>query len=168
MRGLYTIMSKVPEQTLKESFNRFIKKTDRKKTKWVRILTFPTPNKAYGYRTRWYEHSADIDFEGITFRGIRDYDQYLSFKFGEYHKLPPEGQRKVHPVSDIRVLEKICKVRDAGRDGRWKKETTIRIRKKKRFGIILENLKIKRLSYMELDDLQQRYCHALRILKLLD
>lgn len=107
MRGLYTIMSKVPEQALKESFNRFIKKTDRKKTKWVRILTFPTPNKAYGYRTRWYEHSADIDFEGITFRGIRDYDQYLSFKFGEYHKLPPEGQRKVHPVSDIRVLEKV-------------------------------------------------------------
>lgn len=107
MRGLYTIMSKVPEQTLKESFNRFIKKTDRKKTKWVRILTFPTPNKAYGYRTRWYEHSADIDFEGITFRGIRDYDQYLLFKFGEYHKLPPEGQRKVHPVSDIRVLEKV-------------------------------------------------------------
>ena len=107
MRGLYTIMSKVPEQTLKESFNRFIKKTDRKKTKWVRILTFPTPNKAYGYRTRWYEHSADIDFEGITFRGIRDYDQYLSFKFGEYHKLPPEGQRKVHPVSNIRVLEKV-------------------------------------------------------------
>lgn len=107
MRGLYTIMSKVPEQTLKESFNRFIKKTDRKKTKWVRILTFPTPNKAYGYRIRWYEHSADIDFEGITFRGIRDYDQYLSFKFGEYHKLPPEGQRKVHPVSNIRVLEKV-------------------------------------------------------------
>lgn len=104
---LYTIMSKVPEQTLKESFNRFIKKTDRKETKWVRILTFPTPNKAYGYRTRWYEHSADIDFEGITFRGIRDYDQYLSFKFGEYHKLPPEGQRKVHPVSNIRVLEKV-------------------------------------------------------------
>lgn len=48
------------------------------------------------------------------------------------------------------------------------KEIIIRIRKKKRFGIILKNLKIKRLSYMELGDLQRRYCHVLRILRLLD
>ncbi len=104
MRWLYGIMSKVPEKQLKRSFNRFIKKSDRKKTGWVRILTFPTPNKAYGYRAEWYKNSAPIDFEGVTFIGIRDYDAYLSFKFGEYMKLPPEGQRKVHPVSDIKLV----------------------------------------------------------------
>ena len=76
-------MSKVPEQTLKESFNRFVQKTNRKKTAWVRILTFPTPNKAYGYRTKWYQKSADTVFEGVTFQGIKDYDAYLSFKFGK-------------------------------------------------------------------------------------
>lgn len=107
MRGLYTVMSKVPEKRLKESFNRFAARSDRKKTGWVRILTFPTPNKAYGYRTRWYEKSADIAFEGVTFPGIKDYDGYLSFKFGDYRKLPPAEQRKVHPVSDIKVIEKI-------------------------------------------------------------
>lgn len=104
MCGLYSIMSKVPEERLKSSFNRFVKKTDKKETGWVRILTFPTPNKEYGYRTEWYENSADIPFEGVTFSGIRDYDAYLSFKFGEYMKLPPEGQRKVHPVSDIKLI----------------------------------------------------------------
>ncbi len=103
MRRVYALMSKVPEKKLKESFDRFIRLTNRRKTKWVRILTFPTPNKAYGYRTRWYQNSADITFEGVTFSGIKDYDGYLSFKFGDYNTLPPENQRKVHPVSDIQV-----------------------------------------------------------------
>lgn len=105
MRGLYSIMSKVPEKKLKRSFNRFVKKSDRKKTNWVRILTFPTPNKSYGYKTEWYETSEEIIFEGITFIGIKDYDEYLNFKFGNYMELPPEGQRKVHPVSEIKLLE---------------------------------------------------------------
>lgn len=104
MRGLYGIMSKVSEEQLKKSFNRFIKRTDRKKTDWVRILTFPTPNKEYGYRTEWYENSADIEFEGVTFSGIKDYDAYLSFKFGDYMELPPEEKRKVHPVSGIELI----------------------------------------------------------------
>ena len=102
-KKLYGIMSRVPESRLKKSFNRYIEKRNKKKTDWVRILTFPTPNKEYGYRTRWYEESADIDFEGVTFQGIKDYDGYLSFKFGDYMELPPEDKRKVHPVSDIRV-----------------------------------------------------------------
>lgn len=104
MRALYGVMSKVPEKALKESFDKFVEKTNHRKTGWVRILTFPTPNKAYGYQTKWYQHSAPISFEGVTFSGIRDYDAYLSFKFGNYMELPPEGQRKVHPVSDIKVL----------------------------------------------------------------
>ncbi len=103
LRGAYKLMSKVPERTLKKSFDRFVEHTDRKKTGWVRILTFPTPNKAYGYRARWYQHSADIEFEGVKFPGIKDYDAYLAFKFGNYMELPPEEQRKVHPVSDIRL-----------------------------------------------------------------
>lgn len=104
MRCLYGIMSTVPEKLLKRSFNRFIKRSDRKRTGWVRILTFPTPNKEYGYRVEWYEDSVPIDFEGVSFAGIRDYNAYLSFKFGKYMELPPEGQRKVHPVSEIRLL----------------------------------------------------------------
>ncbi len=104
MRKLYSLMSKVPEKTLKNSFNRFIRKSDRHRTGWVRILTFPTPNREYGYRTRWYEDSAEIEFEGASFVGIKDYEGYLTFKFGEYRELPPEEQRKVHPVSDIKLI----------------------------------------------------------------
>lgn len=102
-RKMYDMMDRIPEKELKSSFNWFIKWTNRKKTGWVRILTFPTPNKTYGYRTKWYEESVDTVFEGVTFRGIKDYDEYLSFKFGNYMELPPKNQRKVHPVSDIRL-----------------------------------------------------------------
>ncbi len=102
-RFIFTLMSKVPERTLKNSFNRFIKWSDRRKTEWVRILTFPTPNKEYGYLRKWYENSADIEFENVVFPGIEDYKEYLSFKFGNYMELPPEEQRKVHPVSDIKL-----------------------------------------------------------------
>lgn len=69
----------------------------------VRILMFPTPNREWGYYRRWYENSSDMLFEGKVFRGIRDYDEYLSFKFGDYMELPPVEKRKVHPVSAIRM-----------------------------------------------------------------
>ena len=102
-RFIFTLMSKVPEQTLKNNFNKFIKWSDRRKTEWVRILTFPTPNKEYGYLRKWYEKSADIEFENVAFPGISDYNEYLAFKFGNYMELPPVEQRKVHPVSRFKV-----------------------------------------------------------------
>ena len=104
MRKIYGIMSKVSEERLKKSFDRFIEKTGRRETEWVRILTFPTPNKTWGYKRKWYVYSRKISFEGICFDGILDYHEYLSFKFVNYMELPPEGKRKVHPVTDIRLI----------------------------------------------------------------
>ena len=103
MRVLYHILSWVPEEVLKKSFYRFIQESNRKRTGWVRILTFPAPNKAYGYRARWYQHSAYFMFEGILLQGIREYDEYLSFKYGKYMELPPKEARKAHAVSSIKV-----------------------------------------------------------------
>lgn len=75
----------------------------------VRILTFPTPNDEWGYYRNWYENSTDIVFEGITFQGIKDYDSYLNFKFGNYMELPPMEKRKVHPVSRLKIGKKLWK-----------------------------------------------------------
>lgn len=60
---------------------------------------FPTPNSEWGYYRCWYENSTDILFEGKVFQGIKDYDSYLSFKFGDYMELPPADKRKAHPIS---------------------------------------------------------------------
>lgn len=104
-RFIYSILYKIPEKVLYDSFERFVKKCNQTRTNWVRILTFPTPNKQYGYLRRWYENLEDIKFECINFPGIKDYEEYLSFKFGKYMELPPEKQRKVHPVSSLQLKE---------------------------------------------------------------
>lgn len=102
-RFIYGLLYRIPEEKLYRSFDRYVEKCNRKQTDWVRILTFPTPNKEYGYLRKWYEDLADVKFENIEFPGIKDCDEYLSFKFGDYMRLPPPEQRKVHPVSELRL-----------------------------------------------------------------
>lgn len=105
MRKWYGLLDRIPEKKVFAYYHQMIKRANRKKTRMVRILMFPTPNNEYGYYRNWYEKSREIVFEGNTFRGICDFDSYLSFKFGDYMQLPPEEKRKVHPVSDLRLLQ---------------------------------------------------------------
>lgn len=100
-RGIYKFLDKIPEKKLYGSFDKYIDKRKSKKTAWVRILTFPTPNKEYGYKREWYENSKTIVFEGVEFSGIGEAKEYLAFKFGAYMELPPQEKRKVHPVSEF-------------------------------------------------------------------
>lgn len=105
MRLWYRVLEKIPEKKVFCYYHRMIRSANRRKTRMVRILMFPTPNSEYGYYRNWYESSADIVFEGAVFQGIQDYDSYLTFKFGDYMKLPPLEMRKTHPVSKIKVIE---------------------------------------------------------------
>lgn len=102
-RGCYKLFSFIPEKWIFNYYQGMIQKAGKKETQWVRILTFPTPNKEWGYRKAWYEESQDTEFEDSIFQGIKEYDVYLSFKFGKYMELPPEEKRKVHPVSELKV-----------------------------------------------------------------
>ena len=103
-RKIYTLLDRVPEKTIIRYYEAMVRKANCKKTRMVRILMFPTPNSEYGYYRNWYVTSAEITFEGHAFKGIKDYDSYLTFKFGDYMELPPERQRKVHPVSGLELL----------------------------------------------------------------
>lgn len=103
-RQCYKLLARIPEEHIWDYYNRMVSSADRKRTRMVRILTFPTPNSEYGYYRSWYENSVDTMFEGKIFQGIKDYDSYLSFKFGDYKKLPPMDKRKTHPVSSLKLL----------------------------------------------------------------
>lgn len=105
MRNWFALLDKIPEDVIYRYYDKMVEKSMKKDTKWVRKLTFPTPNKEYGYLRKWYAHSTDIDFEKYTFKGIRDYEEYLTFKYVDYRSLPPKEQRKVHPVSDIKLIK---------------------------------------------------------------
>ena len=103
-RQVYKMLDKIPEKMVFRYYHIMIRNASKKKSRMVRILMFPTPNSEYGYYRNWYENSVDTVFEGEILQGIRDYDSYLSFKFGAYMELPPEEKRKVHPVSDIKLF----------------------------------------------------------------
>lgn len=103
MRSWYYLLDKLPEQKVFAYYHKLIRRSNRAGGRMVRILMFPTPNSEYGYYRCWYENSSPIKFEGVEFQGIKDYDSYLSFKFGNYMELPPEDKRKVHPVSRLKI-----------------------------------------------------------------
>lgn len=104
-RQVYKLLKRIPDKKVYGYYHNMIRKARRRKTRMVRILTFPTPNSEYGYYRSWYESSADTVFEGMIFQGIKDYDSYLSFKFGVYMELPPVEKRKVHSVSKLYLGE---------------------------------------------------------------
>ncbi|MCM1217923.1 MAG: LicD family protein [Lachnospiraceae bacterium] len=101
---IYKILDKIPEGKVFRYYHGMIHRANRKSSRMVRILMYPTPNNEYGYYRCWYENSQDTAFEGKVFQGIRDYDSYLSFKFGDYMELPPVEMRKTHPVSMLELL----------------------------------------------------------------
>jgi lipopolysaccharide cholinephosphotransferase len=106
-RLVYLLLRKIPVDILYRSFNRFVQKSNKRSSEWVRILTFPTPTKDYGYRRKWAYKTAEYTFEGVKLFGIAEYDEYLTFKFGDYMTLPPENKRKVHPISKLKLPEEI-------------------------------------------------------------
>ncbi len=54
------------------------------------------------YRTReivpaeFYGKGKMYEFEGMMLRGLDLYDEYLTYTYGDYMKLPPEDKRKTH------------------------------------------------------------------------
>lgn len=105
MRKWFSLLYKIPEKALYKIYEHLIKISNKKETEYVRILTFPTPNKTFGYKRKWYEETSPINFEDITFEGIKDYDDYLTFKFGDYMTLPPESERQGHHyASELKLL----------------------------------------------------------------
>lgn len=111
-KWIYTMLSFIPEKKLKTKYNRYVEFRNRTDTEWVKCLTFPACNNMYGYKREWYEDTIDIEFEGVVLKGPRRYDEYLTFLYGDYMKLPPEENRKAHPVSTFKMDENLMKERN--------------------------------------------------------
>ena len=100
----YTMLDKIPDKKLYDSYNKFIKKCNRKDTKRIRILTFPVPGNENGYLRSCFENLTPVEFERVELMGMQDYNTYLTYKYGDYMVLPPVEKRKVHPVSKLKLL----------------------------------------------------------------
>ncbi len=100
----YSILEKIPDERLYQSFTKFCNKYNDKKTKRIRIFAFPVPGKECGYERKSFEDLVPTKFEHAELMGMKDYETYLSYKYGNYMELPPMEKRKVHPVSKLKLL----------------------------------------------------------------
>lgn len=77
----------------------------------VRLLLFTSFGKLYkknpikeryGMPKKWFLERAEYEFEGHKFYGIKDYDSFLKYMYGNYMELPPVDKRQQHaPVSSF-------------------------------------------------------------------
>ncbi|MBE5882421.1 MAG: LicD family protein [Lachnospiraceae bacterium] len=105
-KTVYRLLSKIPAGWLYDSFTKFTLRSNKKEnTKRIRILSIPVPGKEHGYLRSCFEDPVPTEFEGREFFGMKDYDTYLSYKYGDYMKLPPVEKREVHPVSKLTLLK---------------------------------------------------------------
>lgn len=103
-KAAYMLLDKISDERIYNSFTKFTRKCNRKVTKRIRIFSFPVPGHENGYLRTCFEELVSTEFEGIMLMGMKDYDTYLSYKYGKYMELPPVEKRKVHPVSKLKLL----------------------------------------------------------------
>jgi len=100
---VYLLLSKIPAGKVYRRYERFIKRSNKRMSKWIRILTFPTPTCDHGYKSEWAEEVSEYIFEGYSFFGPKLYDEYMRYKYGDYMIIPPENNRKTHPISKLKL-----------------------------------------------------------------
>lgn len=104
-RFIYNILYRIPETTVKKWYRGLILKKKAATTKIVRTLTFPAPKKLNGYYRKWFAETNPISFEGHLFEGVKEYEEWLTYEFGDYMQIPPENKRKAHPVTEIKLID---------------------------------------------------------------
>lgn len=105
-KTIYSLWSVIPMNKLRKRYDLLVDKGRNKRTEMVRILTFPAPKGTCGFYRRWYENHSYYRFEDIQLEGAEDYEGWLQYKFGDYMRLPSEEQRKIHPISSLKLLSK--------------------------------------------------------------
>lgn len=112
-RAGYAVLSVIPKEKIYGIYNKLVSLSNQKKRKRVRCLLFTAPGKhwgkrknplkeRYGFRREWIEDRIRFDFESLRLWGSRDYQEYLTYLYGDYMKLPPKEKRLAHaPVSSL-------------------------------------------------------------------
>lgn len=101
----YKMLKLIPEKDLFHHYEQFISKSNKNESSLVRTLTFPSATKDYGYKRVWYEELVELKFEDKILYAPKKWDEYLTFKFKNYMELPPEENRKTHPITKLELIE---------------------------------------------------------------
>ncbi len=98
MRAWYSLLNKIPRDLAFQARNRMAGLCNQKKTKLAAHTMYPNPGPEckYGMPASCYDEYMDLEFEGMRFMSITDYDRFLQLSYGDYMQLPPEHERVGH------------------------------------------------------------------------
>lgn len=107
---IYKCLSKIPLSFVYKQIDWYAKRSRNSSPNMVRTLCYTSIGKLYykhpireryGMPKKWFKKSKCFEFEGKKFVGLKYYDDYLRFSYGNYMELPPLEDRVQHaPVSD--------------------------------------------------------------------
>lgn len=101
----YSLLAKIPTKVAFSLLSLYTNKSRNDNDRLVRTLCYTSigqlyfrhpPKQRYGLPKSWFLDCTEYDFENVSLMGSRNYDEVLSFWFGDYMKLPPEDQREQH------------------------------------------------------------------------
>lgn len=105
-RFIYKFINVIPVEFVHQRFENMAKYWNGKKAKYNRTLAFPPRAGAWlGTPRRWDVNATEVEFEGHKFFATKYYDEYLTWRFGDYMKLPPPEKRHWHPATLIKLPE---------------------------------------------------------------
>ena len=107
LRAWYAIIDKIPKKWLFAGLDSLASSTNRRRTELMRHYTFPYFRKEciFGLPSHCFDSYIDADFEGKKLRIMKDYDTFLTLKYGDYMTPPPPSEITYYPISRIRFLE---------------------------------------------------------------
>ena len=93
-RLLYQGLYLLPNALVHRVKNVLTEKINQQITDNVLCLMWPEKGCPYGYSRSIFSKYTDLDFEGMKFMAIQEYDTYLRIHYGNYMQLPPVESRK--------------------------------------------------------------------------
>ena len=94
MRMWYKICNIIPIGIVQKQRLSELNKLNNMKTHKMSCEMFPTPRKKDGISSSVFEDYIEVEFEGMKFMAVKDFDQYLKISYGNYMELPPVEKRK--------------------------------------------------------------------------
>ena len=103
LRMWYEILYKIPRNFLFRIIERIAYICNRQKTRLVRHITFPYRKECkYGLPLECFDEYIELEFENHQFKCFKNYDLYLRTLYDDYMVPPPEEDRVLEPVSNIK------------------------------------------------------------------
>lgn len=122
LRSTYNLLHRVPRNVVFKMRNAVAYKCNKKDTELVSHLLYPYPKKdcKYGMPAECFSEYIELEFEGMRFKAIKDYDRYLTLLYADYMTPPPEKDRNSLNVAASKIITKEITLREI--QDRYKKE----------------------------------------------